>query len=117
MPEKPESTPSPAEALRALFPNEPDRVHRLLVTLAREFGQHEADFAAAAGRTDQPALRALRHKLHSALIQLHLHELRQALDALVESPGNADLTATTAGSLRQATHLLKTAATATSAEA
>jgi signal transduction histidine kinase/CheY-like chemotaxis protein len=117
MAEKPKSTPDPAEALRALFPNEPERVHRLLVTLAREFGQHEADFAAAAGRADQTALRALRHKLHSALIQLHLHDLRQALDALVESPGNANLTATAAASLRQATHLLQAAATATSAEA
>ena len=107
--------PTPAEALRTLFPGEPDRVRRLLAALAREFAQHDADFAeaaAAAARDEPAALRALRHKLHSALIQLHLDDLRLALDALLEAPGRADLRAGAAAALGEAARALQAAAEA-----
>jgi signal transduction histidine kinase/DNA-binding response OmpR family regulator len=105
-------TPTPTEALRTLFPGEPDRVRRLLAALAREFAQHEADFAAAAGQTDLTALRALRHKLHSALIQLHLDDLRLALDALLEAPERTDLRSSAAAALHDAARALQAAAEA-----
>jgi len=104
---------TPAGALHALFPGEPERVQRLLATLAREFIQHEADFAAAAGQADLPALRALRHKLHSALIQLHLDQLRQALDSLLDTPEDPGLRGQAAASLHAAAVSLQKASAAT----
>ena len=105
--------PSPADALHALFPGEPDRVRRLLATLALEFAQHEADFASAAtaaAQADLTALRALRHKLHTALIQLHLEDLRLALDALLEAPGDPDRRAAATTALHDAARTLRDAA-------
>jgi two-component system, sensor histidine kinase and response regulator len=101
------ASPDPAAALHALFPGEPARVQRVLSTLAAEFTQHETDFAAAAAQADLTALRALRHKLHSALIQLHLDRLRQALDALIESPASFVHRETAAAALREAAHALR----------
>ena len=101
---------APADALSALFPGEPERVRRLLATLAREFTQHTAEFASASGRADVAALRALRHKLHSALIQLHLDDLRLALDAVIEDPQCADRRAAASEALRSASLALQDAA-------
>ncbi|MFN0126033.1 MAG: ATP-binding protein [Verrucomicrobiales bacterium] len=106
-----ESPTSPTAALYTLFPDEPERVQRLLTALAREFAQHEADFADASRRADRPALRALRHKLHSALVQLHLDDLRLALDALIEAPDRIDRRAAAAASLRSAAESLRAADT------
>jgi signal transduction histidine kinase/ActR/RegA family two-component response regulator len=108
-------TRSPADALHHLFPGEPGRVRRLLATLALEFSQHETDFAgaaAAAARADLTALRALRHKLHSALLQLHLEDLRLALDALLESPENHERRRAAASALHEAAQGLRAAAEA-----
>ena len=48
---------------------QPARVQRLLHTLAEEFAQHTTTFHQAAADGNLDALRALRHKLHSALTQ------------------------------------------------
>jgi len=111
LPDAAAGTPQPADALAALFPGEPERVQRLLATLAREFNQHVADFADASKRADVTALRALRHKLHSALIQLHLDDLRTALDAVIEAPDRADRRDAAAHALKSASRSLQDAAT------
>ena len=102
--------PSPAAALHVLFPNEPARVQRLLHTLAEEFAQHTTTFHQAAADGNLDALRALRHKLHSALTQLRLEALRHAFDAFLEAPDQETARALTAHELDRAAASLRQAA-------
>jgi DNA-binding response OmpR family regulator len=102
--------PSPAAALHVLFPHEPARVQRLLHTLAEEFAQHTTIFHQAAADGNLDALRALRHKLHSALTQLRLEALRHAFDAFLEAPDQETARALTARELDRAAASLRQAA-------
>jgi signal transduction histidine kinase/CheY-like chemotaxis protein len=106
----PSSPPSPAAALHVLFPDEPARVQRLLHTLTEEFAQHTATFHQAAADSNLDALRALRHKLHSALTQLRLEDLRHAFDAFLEAPDQEAARALTARELDRAAASLRLAA-------
>ncbi len=102
--------PSPAAALHVLFPNEPARVQRLLHTLAEEFAQHTTTFHQAAADGNLDALRALRHKLHSALTQLRLEALRHAYDTFLKAPDQETARALTARELDRAAASLRQAA-------
>ena len=84
----------------------PRRVVRVRVRLqihVLEDGDRRAD-----GNLD--ALRALRHKLHSALTQLRLEALRHAFDAFLEAPDQETARALTAHELDRAAASLRQAA-------
>lgn len=72
--------------LTDLFPGEPDRVARLVRTLSGEMEAHAAAVPAATA----PELVRIRHKLHSMILQLGLHDLADALDAAIRSPDDPD---------------------------
>lgn len=72
--------------LSDLFPGEPERVARLVRTLSAEMEAHAAAVPSATG----PELSRIRHKLHSMILQLALHDLADALDAAIRTPGDAD---------------------------
>jgi signal transduction histidine kinase/HPt (histidine-containing phosphotransfer) domain-containing protein len=106
----PSTPPCPAAALHVLFPDEPARVQRLLHTLTEEFAQHTTTFHQAAADNNLDALRALRHKLHSALTQLRLEALRHAFDAFLETPDQEAARTLTARELDRAAASLRQAA-------
>ena len=87
LPDGPGAAPLKTDRLHATFAGDSARLQRVVEALAGEFEQYEDEVAGAVARGDGPALRRLRHKMHSALVQLELDGLRAALDALIEAPG------------------------------
>lgn len=80
-PGPPQSAPSPL--LTDLFAHEPDRLKRVLHTLAGEFRSATAELEAASAARDPTRARRLRHKLHSAIAGLALTPLDQSFTVLL----------------------------------
>ena len=72
-------TPLSTTALESIFGSDPERLRCMYATLAEELLVQRGVLEAAFARHDLAAVRAVRHKLHSAVEQLGLHELRTVL--------------------------------------
>lgn len=81
---QPISDAPPGLAWPDLFPGEPRRRRRVLLALTDEFEKARAILAESVPARDTARLRRLRHQLHTALANLELVPLREALDQLVE---------------------------------
>lgn len=76
------------EALESIFGNRPDKYRAVLASLGEEFSAHAEALSGAVRERDATALRALRHRMHTALVQLRLSRLGADLDALAASLEN-----------------------------
>jgi DNA-binding response OmpR family regulator len=77
----------PVHALRELFSGE--RLAHLLKLMAQEFRAAKADVATAVQKQDLETIGRVRHKLHSAIEQLQLHELSKSFAALRQGDWSA----------------------------
>lgn len=68
--------------LMSLFGDKPQKLCAVLHSLAEEFSAHSQTLGQLHRSGDRPGLRALRHRMHSALMQLKLTRLARDLDAL-----------------------------------
>ena len=75
---------SPGEIVSRLFPGERERQVRVLKALVEDFAQASQSIAAAAKTQDATAIKSIRHRLHSGLVQFQLKELTEALAHLPE---------------------------------
>ncbi len=82
------SPDSSATALDDIFRSDPVRHRRVLLAIAQEMREARDTLRSAFSTGDVEAMRATRHKLHSAIEQLGLGELRAALDSAIT--GNTD---------------------------
>ena len=101
----------------AIFGSKPDKYRAVLESLATEFTSHAASLRTALRDADIPALRALRHRMHTALVQMKLHTLTKDLDALTESDvlnGDTALHQRCLSALQSASAFLARSATAVS---
>ncbi len=66
----------------AIFGSKPDKFRAVLESLSVEFQSHADALRKALAETDASAIRALRHKMHTALVQMKLTTLSRDLEAL-----------------------------------
>jgi CheY-like chemotaxis protein/anti-sigma regulatory factor (Ser/Thr protein kinase) len=74
--------------LEQLFGKQPERIERMLATLATEFDQHHRVLTDVLETDNIAEIRSLRHKMHSALTQFGMESLRHDLDLLVDAQAN-----------------------------
>ena len=72
----------------AIFGHQPEKYRAVLESLASEFTSHAASLRIALRDADVPAIHALRHRMHTALVQMKLHSLTKELESLT---GSGDL--------------------------
>ena len=70
------------EAFAAIFGHTPEKYRAVLSSLASEFTGHADSLRSALRDSDSTALRALRHRMHTALVQMKLHVLAKDLESL-----------------------------------
>ena len=66
----------------AIFGSKPEKYRAVLELLAAEFSSHAATLTSALRDADVSAIRALRHRMHTALVQMKLHSLTKDLESL-----------------------------------
>ncbi len=77
----------------AIFGSKPEKYRAVLQSLATEFSNHAATLTITLRDADIPAIRALRHRMHTALVQMKLSALTKDLDSLTQGGNfNADAT-------------------------
>jgi two-component system capsular synthesis sensor histidine kinase RcsC len=76
--------------LEKTFVGNPRRLTRVLATIAEELRVHRRDLERAFAKNDDETIRAVRHKLHSAMEELDLRELRVVLDQLASDSSDAE---------------------------
>jgi CheY-like chemotaxis protein len=75
------------DELAAIFGGKPDKFRAILESLSTEFKSHAEALRQSLTDADAPAIRALRHKMHTALVQMKLSSLTKDLDSLTSGPG------------------------------
>jgi signal transduction histidine kinase/DNA-binding response OmpR family regulator len=101
--------------LEELFAAHPERLAPLLATMSRELDDARRDLGAAFERRDVAAMRAIRHKLHSAIAQLELKELDEVLTRIVAGESQETLRAQALALLKAASEELAARAARTDA--
>jgi CheY-like chemotaxis protein len=83
------STPGASTAqLEEIFGANPERLRQMYRLVSDELFAHRRELESAFAGDDLDTIRATRHKLHSAIEQLELRDLREALDQVAD--GDAD---------------------------
>ncbi len=70
------------EAFATIFSHTPEKYRAVLESLASEFTAHAASLRTALHDADVAAIRALRHRMHTALVQMKLPVLSKDLESL-----------------------------------
>jgi CheY-like chemotaxis protein len=71
----------------AIFGSKPDKFRAVIESLSTEFQSHAEALRKALAETDATAIRALRHRMHTALVQMKLAALSHDLEALTPASG------------------------------
>jgi signal transduction histidine kinase/DNA-binding response OmpR family regulator len=71
----------------AIFGSKPDKFRAVLESLAGEFRNHAETLSRALGEGDTAAIRSLRHRMHTALVQMKLTTLTKDMEALAGPEG------------------------------
>jgi two-component system, sensor histidine kinase len=75
------------DELAGIFGSKPEKFRAVLESLAAEFSTHGDALGAALRDNDASAVRALRHRMHTAVVQMKLDSLARDMDSLTSGDG------------------------------
>lgn len=75
------------EALADIFGSRSEKLGGVLQSLSVEFTRHADALRSAISDGDPAAIRSLRHRMHTAIVQMKLHALNSAMEGLITEDG------------------------------